>query len=551
MKINKIIVFALIALPALVLQSCLKDDDDKFSESASARMDTYLSEAQQALMNAPYGWALDYYPESSQSYGGYEYTVKFGADSAAVRFENAFSDGEQISLYSMKKNDGPVLSFDTYNSFIHYFATPSSDLNEGYNGDFEFVIDSIGEDKVKVHGTRNHNVLYFRKLTESAATYMEKVVETGDNFLLGSAALSIGGEAVNASFDVSDRQVVFATATDTIQTAYTYTDKGLRFYQPVTINGVTVEELTYDDDALTLTGDGVTSEGCYVDPSLIANQIGAIGADDNAFTRTIKNLSHLDQFEFVPTADWVTVTASGTTLTVSGAANNTGSMRSATVYIVNKNNEDLVASFSVSQCALRDVLGTYTFMYYDYQNSLKTATATIAQANGGVTFSFDDSDGYSWSFSGTFNQSLGAIMLPQLQQVSSWNTRSYGTVYCYNVYGISDSGSYYFLPQLEMPLFFQTSDTYGTYAMFGGENLYYNGQNLGSSFNVKAIYLMVSQSSSISSSSDFLGYVDIWSNGAMFRQSSSSAKGFKNFVKKPSKSIRPVSIKRVSDAVKK
>ena len=61
----------MLALPALFLQSCLKDQEDVFDKSYSARMEDFLQQAQDSLVNAPYGWAFDYYPEENRAYGWY------------------------------------------------------------------------------------------------------------------------------------------------------------------------------------------------------------------------------------------------------------------------------------------------------------------------------------------------------------------------------------------------------------------------------------------------------------------------------------------------
>ena len=83
----------MLALPALFLQSCLKDQEDVFDKSYSARMEDFLQQAQDSLVNAPYGWAFDYYPEENRTYGGIAYTVKFTKNDASVRYEKKPDDG--------------------------------------------------------------------------------------------------------------------------------------------------------------------------------------------------------------------------------------------------------------------------------------------------------------------------------------------------------------------------------------------------------------------------------------------------------------------------
>lgn len=88
MKRNKVLTYLVLMLPALLFQSCLKDQDDVFDESSAARMENYLNEAQRVLMSSEEGWALDYYPETNRVYGGFTYTLKFGKSEVAVRSES-------------------------------------------------------------------------------------------------------------------------------------------------------------------------------------------------------------------------------------------------------------------------------------------------------------------------------------------------------------------------------------------------------------------------------------------------------------------------------
>ena len=246
MKTNKILLYTLLALPALLMQSCLKDQEDIFDKPASQRMSEYLQGAQEALVSAPYGWSFDYYPEENQSYGGFTYTIGFSNDADTVRFENNPDDGQLVSLYKMKSDDGPVLSFDTYNSFLHKYATPTDGKYQAEKGDFEFVIDSVGSDIIKVHGKKTGNTLYLRKLTEPAAQYMQKVVDMGDSFFPSEADLTIGGKPYQLVFtDLTNRQAdIYDNGTYLTTTAYNFTDKGLRFYQPLSLNGVSVQDLS-------------------------------------------------------------------------------------------------------------------------------------------------------------------------------------------------------------------------------------------------------------------------------------------------------------------
>ena len=53
------------------------------------------------------GWVMYYYPDKYQSYGGYNYTVKFDAESAEVGFELSEDLSDTVtSLYRLGNDTG-------------------------------------------------------------------------------------------------------------------------------------------------------------------------------------------------------------------------------------------------------------------------------------------------------------------------------------------------------------------------------------------------------------------------------------------------------------
>lgn len=68
-----------------------------------------------------------------------------------------FSSG----LYRLTEDNGPVLSFDSYNDLMHFFATPDSDHPRAYDGDFEFQLFCMSPiDVRKLRGKRTGNDMY-------------------------------------------------------------------------------------------------------------------------------------------------------------------------------------------------------------------------------------------------------------------------------------------------------------------------------------------------------------------------------------------------------
>lgn len=262
---KKIFTALLLLLPALLMTSCLKDQEDIFEEPAALRLNDFQKKAQQTLMSSEYGWVFDVYPEEEQSYGGWAFTCKFDSLTVDVGCE---LDTTQFvtSYYKITSESSAALIFDTYNAFMHYFSEGTQQNYQGFNGDTEFVIDSISDNLIKVHGARTRNTMYLRKLDKPAKEYLK---EEGD--LAGYMIYSVfNGTSVNASVDLDNRQITFEGTDSTAEeqtTAFVCTDNGLRFYNPVTIGGQSVSEVALDgqNGVITLPGGekltGVLPEG--------------------------------------------------------------------------------------------------------------------------------------------------------------------------------------------------------------------------------------------------------------------------------------------------
>lgn len=166
MRLNKLFIATLLAFSTLAFQSCLKDQEDFFDESSSERMQAVLENTKAVLTSSDNGWIFDYYPDRNLSYGGIIYALKFDDKKVSVRCELS-PDMEETSFYKLNTNNGPVLSFDSYNTLMHFFATPSSGEYEAKDGDFEFMIMDVTEDRITLRGNRTGNTMYLHRLNEA------------------------------------------------------------------------------------------------------------------------------------------------------------------------------------------------------------------------------------------------------------------------------------------------------------------------------------------------------------------------------------------------
>lgn len=247
MKMKKALVYLLMVLPMVLTTSCLKDQEDTFPTSAALRMQSYLAEAKAVLMSSEYGWAMKYYPDRNQSYGGYNFTVRFSEDSVWVGTELA-DDITVIerTLYKVTTDNGPMLSFDTFNSYMHFFATPSGSQYEAYDGDFEFIIMDISADKntVTLKGKRSGCIIEMNRLTTDAVSYLESILSVENDMPFSNFIVVNGTDTTSVSLSSGTVKVLFGEE-EPQTTAYIYTPQGIEFYSPVTINGEEVTGIKY------------------------------------------------------------------------------------------------------------------------------------------------------------------------------------------------------------------------------------------------------------------------------------------------------------------
>ena len=253
---KKILSFAFLLTSVLLMTSCLKDQDDTFDKQASIRSTEYLNNARKVLTSAENGWVMNYYPHNQRKFGGYSYVVKFDENNVEAYFVNGKTESRVVngspvevpvsetSTYSLTNEDGPCIAFDTYNSYLHYFATPSAGAYEAQGGDFIFIILNISDDQntITLKGNRSGNLIRLYRNTISPEDYISQCASVTksqlyETFINGDQKLDIDLESQQATVSVGDSSKV---------TSYIITNKGLRLYEPVTIGGKTFDTFTYD-----------------------------------------------------------------------------------------------------------------------------------------------------------------------------------------------------------------------------------------------------------------------------------------------------------------
>lgn len=177
---NKIFFVATVAASLAVLPSCKNEVDDLFDQSAAERIEQAMTDYREALCSAENGWEMLYFANGGEQ--GYNLLCKFNED-GSVKFaaKNEFSSAgkyaEEVSLFEMIADNGPVLTFNTYNTLFHIFADPNDipstgeddETGYGHEGDYEFVVHEATADQILLKGKKYGISIYLRKLPADLA----------------------------------------------------------------------------------------------------------------------------------------------------------------------------------------------------------------------------------------------------------------------------------------------------------------------------------------------------------------------------------------------
>lgn len=258
---KKIIHLALVACVLSIISiSCDNETEMLFDQTATERKTAAIDEYMTELKSADYGWIFQYYPEENQSYGGYNYVVKFDNNDSVAVWSELSSDLSQsvTSYFDIISYGGPVLTFNTYNAFMHYFATPSGEEYNAKGGDYEFLLLSSEDDVITIKGTKTGNTMRLIKLNEPAEDYLTMVSIIDQIIHQGSFNSTVDGNTVATT--ASNRNFTFTYEEDgqlqTLTVPYIVTKTGISFYEPVEVMGTSYQNFVLDlEDDLTLLSD--------------------------------------------------------------------------------------------------------------------------------------------------------------------------------------------------------------------------------------------------------------------------------------------------------
>lgn len=307
-KYLNIAALALVAVSTLLMSSCKNEVDEIFDEDAVARLAKAQAEYIDILTSNGGKWQMEYYANDEEP--GYIYLMTFSNDGSVVisgmnkwiAYVNGTGSsstmgstpvyGSATSLWDVITDNGPVLSFNSYNPYFHLFADPydipdqtsgamQDDSNDesgrGHEGDYEFTIMKFSGDTLYLSGKKSGIDMIMTRVASTIddEVYMNEVTAQADSFFHAKIPHVYINLPNGNRWIVKDGATsilkMFREGADEISTAEYHnviiTHDGLSFMTPITLDGYVIQNfmrqadgslLCRDDMETTMTADDLS-----------------------------------------------------------------------------------------------------------------------------------------------------------------------------------------------------------------------------------------------------------------------------------------------------
>lgn len=201
---KKLYKFSAIAavLMSASLASCNHEEADIFDSSAAHRAEEARKQYKEILLDKGGKWQMEYFTTEEEH--GYVYLFTFRNDgTVTISGNNEYitkltnidsnvpSYGSETSMWTILSDNGPVLSFNSYNTIFHLFATPEDipgterdEQGYGHSGDYEFDLMKFSNDTLYLEGKKNGAEIIMTRIAPETddETYLNEVVALADSF---------------------------------------------------------------------------------------------------------------------------------------------------------------------------------------------------------------------------------------------------------------------------------------------------------------------------------------------------------------------------------
>lgn len=248
---KKIIYFLSAFMLTLSMQSCFQEDKELFDRPTALRVEEAAQEIKSLLESSPNGWLLEYYTGKQYSGGGYNMLMNFKDGRVDVSSDIAPADSVSHSSWDIKKDQGIVISIDTYNEIFHAMSNPSSSAVDGQEADYEFVVLRQTQDSIYVRGKKFGNKMVLTRIADGTnwKDYIEKsrqVVDSIADYYKTKAGTEFHIDYANRRFYIGN---------DAVGKAFRAVPEGIIFQDTINIDGQTISSLNMNTKTCNMSND--------------------------------------------------------------------------------------------------------------------------------------------------------------------------------------------------------------------------------------------------------------------------------------------------------
>ena len=242
-----------IALAALGAASCANEEKELFGLPAAERIDQVVKLDRAALEASPNGWKFNYFLGRSYSGPGVSMMVTFRNGKATMASDASDSAIFHTADYDVVKDQGPVLTFNTYLEPIHSLAGGMASFPEGRQGDYEFSILSTSADTIRLRGKKwgNDMMLTRNPIGLKQDSVIMGAIKMREKMITDSIYLCQGKDTIRgAAFDLDNRHLDINGDVQ-LSSPLVFTPKGFILAKPLTYKGQVYGDFTWNDSART------------------------------------------------------------------------------------------------------------------------------------------------------------------------------------------------------------------------------------------------------------------------------------------------------------
>ena len=256
-------------LLAILPVSCVHHTDSLFDKPPAERIAESLEKYRDLLTAQTNGWIVEYYPEKTQKYGGFNLYFHFEFDYVTVRSE-INPAASATSSWSMGTDMGPTINFDTYNAVLHFFSDLGIHQGGGrglnYEGDYEFVVENGSEKEFILRGKKTKNIIRMTPLPANLSweEYIQSLESMKSNVIAPAYRMMVNGREISIAKSFGVNSFILKSGGLTITAPFIVTLTGIRFYEPITFFSESLQVLTYNAAEEKLVSENSKSEISFV-----------------------------------------------------------------------------------------------------------------------------------------------------------------------------------------------------------------------------------------------------------------------------------------------